>query len=301
MRRRILPATAAATLVFAGLTGCAAPISDADACLAPLAPGALSESVRVGDLGDGLPEVSMDSGVQILNAQRSVIEAGTDRTTVAADGTIVAANLAYFDAGSGEMLESSPGFGTGAAGELFLASAEGGPVLQGILCAAPGDLLAIALPADLSAGAVDTPEASLVVLVEVVDVHPAAATGALRALPSGFPAVVTDESGRVGMVLPPQQPPTGTEHAARILGNGAEVTADSMVIGNVLTVGWDGTQIKNTWESGPENLGAESQVAESGASFRAALTGYPVGSQVVVIEGGDGSPRVSVIDILAIA
>ena len=301
MRRRVLPVTAVATLVFAGLTGCTVATTGSDACVAPLSPGALSESVTVGALTGGEPDVSIDSGAQIVNAQRSFIDAASDRGVVAAEGTIVAANLAYFDSVSGELLEASPNFGTGTASELFLASAEGGPVLQGVLCAAPGDLVAIALPAELSAGAVSNLGASLVVLAEIINVSPGSATGALTPLPSGFPAVVTDEAGRVGMVLPPQEASSVTKAGARIVGDGAEVQADSMVIGNVLTVGWDGQQLKNTWESSPENFGTEDQIEQSGATFRAELTGYPVGSQVVVIEPGEGSPRVSVIDILAIA
>ncbi|MGK0720791.1 peptidylprolyl isomerase [Leucobacter sp. W1478] len=301
MRRRVLPVTAVAALAFAGLTGCTVATTGSDACVAPLSPGALSESVTVGSLAGGEPDVSIDSGAEIVNAQRSVIDAASDRDVVAAEGTIVAANLAYFDSSSGEMLEASPSFGSGTAGELFLASAEGGPVLQGVLCSAPGDLVAIALPADLSAGAVTTPGASLVVLAEIVEVSPGSATGALTPLPSGFPAVVTDEAGRVGMVLPPQEAPANTKSGARIVGEGPEVQPDSMIIGNVLTVGWDGQQLKNTWEASPENLGSEEQIEQSGATFRAELTGYPVGSQVVVIEPGEGSPRVSVIDILAIA
>ncbi|MGK0716440.1 peptidylprolyl isomerase [Leucobacter sp. W1153] len=301
MRRRVLPVTAVAALAFAGLTGCTVATTGSDACVAPLSPGALSESVTVGSLAGGEPDVSIDSGAEIVNAQRSVIDAASDRDVVAAEGTIVAANLAYFDSSSGEMLEASPSFGSGTAGELFLASAEGGPVLQGVLCSAPGDLVAIALPADLSAGAVTTPGASLVVLAEIVEVSPGSATGALTPLPSGFPAVVTDEAGRVGMVLPPQEAPANTKSGARIVGEGPEVQPDSMIIGNVLTVGWDGQQLKNTWEVSPENLGSEEQIEQSGATFRAELTGYPVGSQVVVIEPGEGSPRVSVIDILAIA
>ena len=300
MRRRILPATAAVTLLCAGLTGCATANSAADACEAPLAPGSLTESVTLAE-ANGQPEVEITSTAPIVNAQRSVLASAEDRAVLASEGTIVAANLAYFDSASGDLLEASPSFGSDAGDELFLVTAEGGPVLQGVLCAAPGDTLAIALPAELSAGAVETPDASLLVIVDVREVYPAAAEGRMNALPSGFPSVVTDEAGRVGMVLPPQAPPTETTSAARITGSGAEVQDDSMVIANVLTVSWAGEQLKNSWESGPENLGTVDQIAESGVTFRAELSGYPVGSQVVVIEGGDGNPRVSVIDILAIA
>lgn len=301
MRRRIVPAAAAAALVVAGLTSCTAASSAADSCVAPLSPGALSESVTVTGLGSGTPKVSIDDAAEILNSQRSFVERAEDRGTLATEGTIIAANIAYYDSISGELIEASESFGTGVAGELFLATEEGSPVLQGVMCSAAGDVVAIALPADISAGTVATAGASLVVVAEIVDVFPSAATGASRTLPSGFPSVVTDENGRVGVVLPPQEAASEVRAAARIEGTGATVEADSMVIGNVLTVGWDGSTLKNTWESSPENFGTEEQIAQSGATFREALTGFPVGSQVVIIEPGDGSPKVSVVDILAIA
>ena len=120
-------------------------------------------------------------------------------------------------------------------------------------------------------------------------------------IPAGRPPPAHANPASRSFPTPPQAAPAETKTAVRIVGEGPEVQADSMVIGNVLTVGWDGQQLKNTWEAGPENIGSEEQIEKSGATFRAALTGFPVGSQVVVIEPGDGSPRVSVIDILAIA
>ena len=299
MLTRLLSFAAVSAVAVAGMTGCTANASGALECEAPLGPGVLSESVTLSSTG-GVPAISAAASAEILSPQRSLIERAEDRSTVASEGTIVAANLAYFESVSGELLEASPGFGTDNATELFLATVDGGPILQGILCAAPGDTVAVALPAEQSIGAVTTDGASLIAVAEIVAVYGGAASGPIRALPSGFPAVVTDEQGRVGVVLPPQAAPAQPTSAVRIEGDGPVVAASSTVIGNVLTVGWDGTELKNTWETGPENLGTEEQVAQSGATFRAALTGVPVGSQVVIIEPGDGGARVSVIDVLAV-
>ena len=67
-----------------------------------------------------------------------------------------------------------------------------------------------------------------------------------------------------------------------------------------VTIGKPCIMGRNTWESLPEGFGNEETSVQTGATFREALTGYPVGSQVVVIEPGDGQPRVSVVDILAV-
>ena len=85
MRRRIVPVAAAAALVVAGLTGCTAASTSAESCVAPLSPGALSESVQVTGLGSGVPQVSIDDAAEILNSQRSYVERAEDRSTVASN------------------------------------------------------------------------------------------------------------------------------------------------------------------------------------------------------------------------
>ncbi len=310
MRRRVFPVTAAAALIAsAALTGCTAATS-AERCEAPLSSGSLSDSVRVsGDSADTL-KVSLREGATALNAQRTVLPAaesslsnaastaGGDATAIVTEGSIFAANLAYLDSATGELLEVSAGFGSGKGDSLFLADPSMGTIVEGTLCVAAGETVAIALSAEESATM--GVAGSLVVIAEITEVYGSRASGKGRSLPSGFPAVTTDETGRPGVVLPPQEAPAETRSAARIEGDGTTVTADHTVIGQVLTVDWGGSETKNTWTSGPVSFGSETDMAESGVTFRAELTGYPVGSQIVVIESGD-TPRVSVIDILAVA
>ncbi len=302
MRRRVLPFVAATAVVASALTGCAAANSAAD-CEALLSPGALTDSVRVsGDSADSL-KVTSSEGAEALTAQRSIVSS-SDSAAAPADrevvepGSIFEANLAYVNATTGETLQVSPGFGTDA-GQLFLADPEAGTIFAGALCSAVGDTVAIALSPEESASmGVD---GQLLVIAEVLSVSKSRATGTSHALPTGFPAVTNDDTGRPGLVLPPQQAPGTLKSALRIEGTGEKVTAEQNVIGQVLTVGWDGKQITNSWDEGPQGFGSEADIEQSGNTFRKALTGYPVGSQVVVIEPGDGDPRVSVIDILAVA
>lgn len=299
MRRRVLPVTAAAALVAsAALTGCSA-AQTAEACEPLLAPGALSDSVEVsGDSADSL-QVSLSEGSEVLNAQRSIVRSVDEPGAVVSQGSIVGANLAYVDSSSGEILEAEPAFGSGEGGRLFLADPAAGTLIAGVVCAAVGDTVAVALSPEESA--MMGVDGSLVLLAEITSAAEPRATGKTRALPSGFPAVTTDETGRPGLVLPPQKAPSGVRSAPRIEGDGEKVTAEHTVIGQVLTVGWDGVKQKNTWEAGPESFGTEAEMEQSQASFRAELTGYPVGSQVVVIENGEAGSRVSVVDILAVA
>lgn len=301
MRRRIFPLFAATAVVAAALTGCST-VDPAATCEALLSPGALSDSVRVsGDSADSL-RVTAAEGIEALGAQRSIISSDSVASDHSGDtveaGSIFEANLAYVNTTTGEVLQTSPGFGTDQ-GQIFLANPEADTIFASVVCATVGDTVVTAYSPDESmAMGVD---GQLVVLAEITGVSSPRATGSSRALPSGFPAVTNDEHGRPGLVLPPQQAPATVKSALRIEGNGANVTAEQSIIGQVLTVGWDGKQIKNSWDEGPQGFGTEADMEQSGMTFRAALTGYPVGSQVVVIEPFDGAPRVSVIDILAVA
>ena len=300
MRRRVLPFVAVAAVAASVLTGCSA-ASQADNCVPTLSPGALSDSVKVsGDSADTL-KVSFSKATEAANPQRSIVQqadsTSAERGTLVEEGMIFKANLAYVDAVTGEVLQVAPTFGTGE-GVPYLADPQAGPVFDAVLCAAVGDTAAVVVSEQDSAamGA----EGQLLLLAQITDATVTRATGSSRALPSGFPAVTNDETGRPGIVLPPQQAPSKMKSAPRIEGTGEKVTAEQNVIGHVLTVSWDGQQVKNTWESLPEGFGNEESSVQTGATFREALTGYRVGSQVVVIEPGDGQPRVSVVDILAV-
>lgn len=299
MRRRVLPITAAAVLLAGtALTGCtttgAASIS-ADDCVTPLSPGALSDSIELsGDSADSL-RVSLLEGMQTLNSERSLTVKAEDRSRVATEGSVVSGNVAYVDGATGEVLEVSNAFMSGEGQELFLASLTD-PFSASLLCSAPGDVVSVVL-SEQDSMSFNYLEGNLVLLAEVTEVSAAAAEGRVKALPAGFPAVTTNDEGRPGIVLPPQSAPSETKAAARISGDGPEVTAEQIVVGNVLTVDWNGNLQGNTWDSSVTSFGSESQTQ---SSFRAALTGFPVGSQVVVVEpGATGIATVSVVDILA--
>lgn len=307
MRRRILSAaTVAAALGLAALTGCASPGDARAECSVPLSPGALSSGVEVTAGGD----LTVTGSTDILNAQRSVISHG-DAGALAVPGGVAVLNLDLFDAVTGELLQSQQNAPYVVLPESLLpeaqevlASADSGIVPMqyliavSLLCSAPGDTIVVAATPEQSATSQLSVNATVAV-VEVIDTFAARAEGRTRGLPNGFPAVAIDETGRPGIVLPPRAAPDDVQSAAHIEGDGDAVTDAQSVIGHVLSVGWDGEIVTNTWESGLVVFGSAD--APTGTyTFRDQLTGYPAGSQVVIIDPNGGAPVVHVVDIVAV-
>lgn len=305
MLRRVIPVTAASALLIAGITGCSAQQA-ADACTSLMQPGALSDSVSVDGGFNAAPALQIPKDISIQTSQRTVVDEAADRSVVADEQSLVGVNMAFFDAATGEQIYESPAFGSEASPEFLLVDeAQANPLSESVRCLAAGDRAVLALGPEegtqLAMQLGSSGEGGVVGVVDVESVSPLAVKGSVKGLPNGFPAVVTNEDGRPGIVLPPREAPAGTSVAVRIQGEGAAVTADNNVIAQVLEVGWDGEQVTNTWDSGIMGLGNESQIEQSGFTYRSAITDQNVGSQVVVIENvEDGTPRVLVIDILGV-
>lgn len=319
MRRRIVSAAtpaafvAAAAIVLTGLTGCSAPAEggEADAnlvsfngCTNLIQPGALSDGVNLDS--DGVDVVGPTG---ILNAQRTVLEHGHASGYVAQAGDVVTANVSTYDAVTGQLLNERLNAPHLALPEEaidqtveVLQSADSAQLTfdyllaTALVCAVPGDTIVLAMTPVQSMSSQMSMNA-VVSVIEVLSTESARANGDAHSLPNGFPAVTNDENGRPGIVLPPQAAPSELRTALRIEGNGAEVTAEESVIGNVLTVGWDGNLVANTWAEGMPGFGTE-ESPNPAYTFRDALTGYPVGSQVVILDPNDGDPVVHVVDIV---
>lgn len=305
MLRRVLPATAVSALLIAGITGCSVQQAAAD-CTPLMQPGALSDSVQLEGGFNAAPAISIPEGVTIDSSQRTIVDEAADRQNVAVEQSLVGVNMAFFDAGSGEQLYQSPAFGSAESPEfLLIDEAQANPLSESVRCLAPGDRAVLALgpaeSAQLATQLGGTGEDGLVGVIDVETVSPLAVQGSVQGLPNGYPAVVTNEDGRPGVVLPPRAAPAGTTAAVRIQGDGATVSDTNNIIAQVLEVGWDGTERTNSWNTGLMALGNEEQIAQSGFTYRTALTGQQVGSQVVVVENVEGgTARVLVIDILGV-
>lgn len=309
MLRRIAPAVLAAVVLAGGLAGCSSTIPaevDRGDCTPMLGAGALSDNVVVlGGFGTD-PQISIPKDAAATVTQRSIVDSSgvAEKNPVLAEGdTVVSVNFAFFDQGTGEELFRSGGFG-GDANEFFLVSDEApNPLSEAVRCAAAGERVVLAMsPADsmpLRQQMGGDPASSIVGVFDVEAVSEFSVAGRAQGLPNGFPAVVTNKDGQPGVVLPPRDAPIGLTSAVRIVGEGAEITAQNRVVVQALTVGWDGRLESNTWDSsGPELIGNEEEAGQQQISYRGELTGKKVGSQVVITEGGDRA-RVIVVDILA--
>ena len=310
MLRRIAPAVLTVAVSAAVLTGCSStgPVEvNRGDCAPMLGAGALSDGVVVlGGFGTA-PEVSVSQQTEITTSQRSIIDSSGVKAgaKVAGNGTIASVNFAFYDQGTGEKLFESAGFGgQNTTKEFFMVSEETmNPLTAAVQCAAPGERVVLALsPQDalpLRQDLGGTPESALVAVMDVEGVSDLKASGKKRGLPNGFPAVVTDEDGVPGVVLPPRDAPVGVTTGVRIEGSGEKVTAENRVLVQTLVVSWDGSVLTNTWAgTGPQMLPKQAEAEAQGLAFRAELNGKKVGSQVVITEGGDNA-RVIVLDIIA--
>lgn len=312
MLRRIVPATAVATLVIAGLTGCSAQANRAADCAEVMTSGALSDNVTVIGSYGSLPEISVKGDFDITDSQRTIVSKAEDRSKLADEQSLVSVNMAFFDEATGSALYASPVFtGQGESPEFLMVSEElSNPLSEAVRCSAAGDRVVLAMSPEDSAQIASqlggTLGASVIGVIDVVDTRELAASGPVRGLPSGYPAVVTNDEGRPGVVLPPRMAPEGMSSATRIVGDGAEVTAGNNVIAQVMVVGWDGTPRMNTWNPedaqnyGLKALQSEDMIAQTGYTFRSELTGKTVGSQVVIVENIDGNAQVVVVDIIGV-
>ncbi|MBN9612214.1 MAG: hypothetical protein J0H64_01885 [Actinobacteria bacterium] len=297
----------AATLVVAGLTGCAGSSGSGADCVNPLQPGPLSDAVT---LHDGSAP-SFAGPKTILNAQRSVLTAGKADATAAVPGGIVTANVTMYDAATGKVIdkrENAPHLvlpekmlgdvKKALAGEQSDSMSMDYLIATSLLCAVPGQTIAVAATGAQSMAS-QLGMTPTVAVIDVLQAAPDHSQGAARGLPAGFPAVAVDQNGRPGVVLPPQAGPTKMQVAVRIMGDGAKVTAKSSIIGQALTVNWNNRSVaSNTWESGITGFGTEEN-ANPEYGFRAELTGYPVGSQLVILDPNKGDPLVHVVDIVS--
>lgn len=304
MLRRIAPAVLATAVIAVGLTGCSsadAQTVDRGECSAPFGTGAVSESVTVlGGFGTA-PEVSIPQDTSVTATQRTIVDSsGVEGTpAIVGDDAFVTARVALYDQKSGEELFSDF---AGDASRIFGNTPQHqDPIAAATECVAVGERVVVALSPEDTMLVGGSPESAVIAVIDVEATSGTRAEGRAKGLPNGFPAVVTDETGQPGVVLPPRAPKDGSTAAVRIEGTGAKVNADNTVLLQMLVVSWDGTSLVNTWaSSGPQPVPGEEQAAAQGLQFREALTGKRVGSQVVITEGGEDG-RVLVVDILAAA
>lgn len=295
MFRRFIPATAAAALLVGGLAGCSVSHTAGNACTPQLVAGSSSNSVVVlGAFGE-TPQVTPVEGP--LETQRTIVTEAADRSVIVHEGDTATVDIQLLDAATGEVLFENPGMSGAGSHQFFsVTETQSSPITEAIRCAAPGERIVLTVDQQLAEQFGLTVGSPAIAVIDVIETRAQRADGLARGLPNGYPAVVTNDQGWPGVVLPPTNAPAGTTSAVRVKGDGDIVDAADAVQVQALGVGWDGNVRVNTWESGvAATLGPD----EGADPLRVELTGVPVGSQVVVVTDASGSPEVYVLDIVA--
>ncbi|WP_298038707.1 FKBP-type peptidyl-prolyl cis-trans isomerase [uncultured Microbacterium sp.] len=309
MRNRSLIALstiAATSLLLAGCAGTdgsttedAGEATATDLCSVTIDSGAAAESVSVeGAFGEAsTAEFELDQ--QVEEAQRSILTEG-DGDKIS-EGDYVSYALSAFDGASGERLGDA-GY---AEAELLPASLTAEtPLGQLIGCATVGSRLSIVFPTTEDA-------AAQFYILDVLDIVPAAASGAEKDAVDGMPVVTLDEDGTPSIEIPDADAPADLKIEVLKEGDGATVAAGDTTLLQYHGTGWESGEVfDSSWgKSGPISIDGNTYVE----GFVEALEGQKVGSQVLVVippalgygeEGSSehelaGQTLVFVIDILA--
>lgn len=297
--RRLLPALVAVSGV-ALLAGCStsspkttsssstasasASPATSTAALACPSPGSASAAVKVTAAGSGEPKVSFPTPTTVTATQRTTVTSGSGAE--AKQGDSVSLAYAMYDAKSGKKIDSR-GW-TSSTRQVF--PVDSTQVLPGfaeaIVCAKEGDVVATVIPAAKAFGTAGSEQIgvaggdSIVFVAKIFGHSPTKATGAAKALPSGFPKVTLAADGTPTVKIPASKAPTTLKIAASKVGTGTTVKSGDSVTVQYQGVLWRTGQIfDQSWGKSPTTF-ATTQVVKG---FGDALVGQKVGSQVVAI------------------
>ncbi|GAA2926421.1 FKBP-type peptidyl-prolyl cis-trans isomerase [Microbacterium luteolum] len=294
--RKTSAVLASLSLAVLALTGCTASASsDGAACDRGGDDKILNIADVSGDLGS-LPDVSVFGPVKTDKTSFADVTVG-DGLALGSDFQPVVLDIAFYGGDSGKKLYQSEFNGDGSRVHSIDYWAQRSAGLSGVLeCATEGSrVLAVLTPEDFGEQNVEAfglaKDETIVAVVDVLDVMPSKATGALQFNDaSGLPTVVRAPDGTPGIIVPDVPAPTKTVTQTLIKGDGPKVKEGDAVVSNIMSVGWDDKKVTtNTW-------GTEASISAAPEQ----LIGATVGSQVLVVfPEADGSPStVVVVDIL---
>jgi len=294
--RKTSAVLASLSLAVLALTGCTASASsDGAACDRGGDDKILNIADVSGDLGS-LPDVSVFGPVKTDKTSFADVTVG-DGLALGSDFQPVVLDIAFYGGDSGKKLYQSEFNGDGSRVHSIDYWAQRSAGLSSVLeCATEGSrVLAVLTPEDFGEQNVEAfglaKDETIVAVVDVLDVMPSKAAGALQFNDaSGLPTVVRAPDGTPGIIVPDVPAPTKTVTQTLIKGDGPKVKEGDAVVSNIMSVGWDDKKVTtNTW-------GTEASISAAPEQ----LIGATVGSQVLVVfPEADGSPStVVVVDIL---
>jgi peptidylprolyl isomerase len=272
-RRPLRLAALAAALVPLALAGCTAakpsggsassssPASSATgaapsaspAALSCASSGAASDAVTVSGKFGSAPKVSFKAPLTTKSTERSTVIKGTGATVKEGDALTV--GLVGYDARTGKQLAGSA-YGTAS---LAVDANRYIPGLARSLdCTKVGDRFASVVPASDAFGTVGSSAIgvkggdSIVFVVDVKSITPTRASGASKALPSGFPTVQLASDGRPTVTVPKASAPKALRIAERMSGTGAVVKSTDRVTVQYQGVIWrTGKVFDQSWGRSP--------------------------------------------------
>lgn len=296
--RKTFAVLATLSLAVLALTGCTAAPSFAGAVCDRAGSSAVADSVTVeGEIGES-PDVTVFTPVKSSSTAFSDAIVGDGETLTSAVQPMVL-DISFYGGDSGEKLYESEYNGDLSRVHNITYWAQRSPGLESVLeCATGGTrTVAVLTPEDFGESNVEAfgleDGENVIAVVDVLDVYLAKADGASQFNDArGLPTVVRAADGTPGVIIPDSAAPDETVTQTLIKGDGAEVEKDSVVVTNIMAVGWDDkTVVTSTWGAEP-NIGLAAEE----------LVGANVGSQVLVVApGAEGASATAiVVDILGI-
>ncbi len=179
--------------------------------------------------------------------------------------------------------------------DAFLCASEGSRVVAAL--GAEGGSEALSMSAMQATGQLIDP-AHTIAVVDINRVLPASADGSpVYNAGHGMPSVIRTPAGVPGVTVPRGAAPSETRTQTLLKGDGDELGADEVFIGQILTVQWDtGRVVSSTWADEALQVSPVENLPED---VRGAVIGATAGSQVMtVVPDADHGALVYVIDIL---
>lgn len=294
--RKTSAVLASLSLAVLALTGCTTTASDgAAACDRGGDDKILNVADVSGELGSA-PEVTVFDPVKGAETSFADVTVG-DGPAITTEFQPVVIDIAFYGGDSGKKLYQSEFNGDPSRVHSSDYWAQRAPGLADVLeCATGGSrVLAVLTPEDfgpqnVEAFGLDKGE-NVVAVVDVLDVMPSKASGALQFNDArGLPTVVRAPDGTPGVIIPDVPAPTEITTQTLIKGDGPEVKAGDAVVTNVMGVSWDDKKVTtNSWGAEPSIGVAVEQ-----------LVGATVGSQLLIVfPASEASPATAiVVDIL---
>ncbi|WEK59782.1 MAG: hypothetical protein P0Y60_10415 [Candidatus Microbacterium colombiense] len=298
--RKTSAVLATLSLAVLALTGCTtAPSFDGAACdRAAGGDSVLSAATVTGDLGSA-PKVEVFAPVNVEKTSFADVTVG-DGLALTSDFQPLVLDIAFYGGKSGDKLYASEFNGDLSRVNNIDFWAQKSPGLGDVLeCATGGSrVLAVMTQEDFGAQNAEgfglAKDENVVAVIDVLDVYPTRASGALQFNDArGLPTVVRAVDGTPGIIIPDGAAPKKSVTQTLIKGDGAAVKQGDVIVTNIMSVDWDTKKVGsgNTWGS----------TASMGAAAKE-LVGATVGSQLlVVIPATEGSGAIAVVvDILGI-